>query len=503
MITKIRSSGILLPVQSLASKYGIGDLGPAARDFVSFLHAAGQHVWQILPVTPTVAEHGHSPYHSPSAFAFNPMLISPEQMAEQGFLDKKDLPADTDTREASDRIDYYAAWNLKKDLFSKAFELHRKDPDFKAFCRKNEYWLNDYALFSVLTSHYKGKYWTHWLRGLARRKPKILASASRQLSEPIARTCFLQYLFYRQWIDLKAFCARHHIRIMGDMPIYVPLHSADVWCRPGLFKLDKDFRPVSVSGVPPDYFSDTGQLWGHPVYDWDAHKKEAFDWWTRRISHHLELFDSLRIDHFRGLVACWEVPANETTALNGRWRKVPVHRFFNALHRGLSCMPLVAEDLGYITPDVREVMAEYDLPGMRVLVFGFTGDPAGNPNAPHKVEKNSVVYTGTHDTNTARGWFETEAAETARKRACIYFGAKLSGKTFARALTRAAMMSPARLCILPVQDVLALGQQARINHPAKQKGNWIWKLTPDQLTPNTAARLKRLTWIYGRLQQEL
>ncbi|MFP4256505.1 MAG: 4-alpha-glucanotransferase [Desulfobacterales bacterium] len=499
---KIRSSGILLPIQSLPSKYGIGDLGPAARGFVRFLHAAGQQVWQILPLTPTVAEHGHSPYHSPSSFAFNPLLISPEQMAEQGFLDKTDLPGDTSVSRDSDKIDYYAAWNLKKELFSKAFELHRKEPDFEAFCRRNAYWLNDYALFESLTTHYKDAYWQQWPEGLARRGSGAIASASRQLSESLARTCFLQYLFYRQWTDLKDFCAKHQIKIMGDLPIYVPLHSADVWSRPDLFKLDKDFCPTSVSGVPPDYFSDTGQLWGHPAYNWEAHQKEDFDWWTRRISHNLELFDLMRIDHFRGLVACWEVPANETTALNGKWQRVPVHAFFNKLHRSIACLPLVAEDLGYITADVREIMARYDLPGMRVLVFGFTDHPARNTNAPHNVEKNSVVYTGTHDTNTARGWFEHEATEAAGKRACLYFGQDLSGKSFARHLVRTAMMSPANLCILPVQDILALGQQARINHPAWQTGNWLWKLTPGQLSQDKAARLKRFTWVYGRLQAQ-
>ncbi len=500
---KIRSSGILLPIQSLPSRFGIGDLGPEARGFVRFLHAAGQQVWQILPVTPTAAGHGHSPYHSPSAFAFNPLLISPEQLAEDGFVSGNDLPDDfqpdkMQDQQPSDRIDYPRAWATREPLFLKAFELHRKDPDFEAFCEQNRYWLHDYALFSVLTRHFKDRYWRQWPRALARREPGALAGASREFSEPIARACFLQYLFYRQWTDFRRFCSRHHIRLMGDMPIYVPLHSADTWCRPELFRLDENFRPECVSGVPPDYFSDTGQLWGHPVYNWEAHEKSGFDWWARRIRHHLNLFDILRIDHFRGLVASWEVPADETTALNGKWREAPVHAFFNTLHKRLSCLPLVAEDLGYITADVREVMRHYDLPGMRVLVFGFSDDPARNPNAPHNVEKTSVVYTGTHDTNTARGWFESEASDTDRKRACAYFGTQLDAKNFARLLVRIAMMSPANLCILPLQDLLCLGEQARINHPARKKGNWLWKLAPGQLNSNTGARLANLTKIYGR-----
>jgi 4-alpha-glucanotransferase len=296
---KTRSSGILLPVQSLPSNFGIGDLGPAAREFVQFLHAAGQHVWQILPVTPTEAEHGHSPYHSPSAFAFNPLLISPEQMAEHGFISRADLPAPVKTTQSPDRIDYDAAWAARKDLFSRAFELHRKDSDFAAFCEKNAYWLHDYALFDVLARQYRASCWQKWSPGLVRRRPDALAAAARQMTEPVARACFLQYLFYRQWTDFRDFCAQHQIRVMGDMPIYVPLQSADVWRQPHLFNLDQDFSPVAVSGVPPDYFSSTGQLWNHPVYNWEAHEKQEFDWWVRRIQHHLHLFDLLRVDHFR------------------------------------------------------------------------------------------------------------------------------------------------------------------------------------------------------------
>ncbi|MFP4667409.1 MAG: 4-alpha-glucanotransferase [Desulfobacterales bacterium] len=495
---KIRTSGILLPVQSLPSKYGIGDLGPAAFEFAGFLYEAGQHIWQILPLTPTSSEKGHSPYHSLSAFAFNPLLISPEQMAEQGLISKNDLQNKTDQPADSDQIDYEFAWAFKKDLLLKAFDLHKKDPGFKDFCNKNKYWIKDYALFCILTDQYKDRFWPKWPPGLAFRDRKALKTASEKFSDQITRICFFQYVFYLQWTALKSFCSNHEIRIMGDMPIYVPFHSADVWCRPRLFKLDKNLNPTAVSGVPPDYFSDTGQLWGHPVYNWEAHKQEKFNWWTSRISHHLDLFDMLRIDHFRGLVAYWEVPANETTALNGKWVKAPAHEFLKTLHRRLFCLPLVAEDLGYITPDVREIMSLYDLPGMRVLVFGFSDPPGQNPNAPHNVEKNTIVYTGTHDTNTARGWFENEATETAKKHACLYFGANLTGKTFANVLVRTAMMSPASTCILPIQDILALPQHARINHPARQKGNWLWKLTPGLLTPSLAAGLARLTKIYGR-----
>jgi 4-alpha-glucanotransferase len=492
---KIRTSGILLPIQSLASRFGIGDLGPAAREFVRFLYAAGQHVWQILPVTPTEEKHDHSPYHSPSAFAFNPLLISPEQMAQDGFISQSDLPKPV---KQSDQIDYKAAWTARKKLFEKAFDLHKNEPEFKNFCNQNKYWLEDFALFSELNRQYAGRTWPKWSPGLASRDPEALDAADREMSDHTEFICFIQYLFFRQWKALKAFCEDHQVRIMGDMPIYVPFHSADVWANPHLFKLDDQFNPTAVSGVPPDYFSETGQLWGHPVYDWQAHENQNFDWWVFRIAHHLNLFDMLRIDHFRGLVAYWQVPAGHTTALKGKWEKAPANAFFNTLHRRLSCLPLVAEDLGYITPDVREVMSRYDLCGMRVLVFGFSDDPAQNPNAPHNVEKNSIVYTGTHDTNTARGWFENEASDNEVKRARLYFGANLTPKTFANLLVRAAMMSSARLCILPAQDILTLGENARINNPGLRHNNWLWRLVPEQLTPATAKSLALLTKIYGR-----
>lgn len=496
---KIRTSGLLLPIQCLPGRFGIGDLGPAAREFVDFLNAAGQHVWQILPVNPTLSGRSHSPYFSPSAFAFNPLLISPEQMVSDGLITKKDLVNIEKPASPADRIDYNGAAAVKKRLFVKAFKGYRRDRGFHDFCVRNAFWIDDYALFTVLSLQDKGRSWRYWPSGLRSRDPAELKSAADRFADQTAYIRFLQYVFSIQWEHLKSFCRSRGVQLMGDMPIYVPYHSADTWCRPELFKLDAQKRPSAVSGVPPDYFSSTGQRWGHPVYQWEAHQETGFEWWMQRIRHNLALFDYLRIDHFRGLVAYWEIPAGEKTAVNGQWRKVPTADFFRTLLRNIPCPPLIAEDLGVITADVRETMRRYHLPGMRVLVFGFGGDPSENPNAPHHVGLDCAVYTGTHDTNTARGWFEQEASGAGRELAARYFGKPLTGPEFARELIRAAMVSPAWLSVIPVQDLLELGAEARINNPGRPRGNWLWRLQPDAVNAGVGRWLHGLTRLYGRL----
>lgn len=493
---KIRSSGILLPLQSLFTGYGIGDMGPEAYRFLEFLHEAGQHIWQILPVNPTLEAHGHSPYHSPSTFAFNPLLISPEQMVEDGFLEKKDLP----DIPVSSRglIDYKAAATVKEKLFKKAFSRFQPDQGFDDFCAQQDYWLEDYSLFTALGNHFKSNSWHLWPERIRKRDPKALKSANRQLADYVSLIRFVQYLCYKQWGALKNRCNEKGIQIMGDLPIYVPHESADTWKSPHLFKFDKHMYPRAVSGVPPDYFSETGQLWGHPVFKWKAHTESGFEWWTHRIRHHLALYDYLRIDHFRGLVAYWEIPANEKTAVNGRWIKAPTRAFFNTLFRSIPSMPIIAEDLGYITADVREILRDYDIPGMRVLVFGFSS-PAQNPNAPHNVDESCVVYTGTHDTNTARGWFEEEAGDKGRKEVFQYFDTTMTADGFVRELVRTAQGSPAWLCIIPMQDLLVLGSEARINRPGTTFGNWQWRLTDNQFNPAMAKTLRQAAEIFGRI----
>lgn len=495
----VRTSGVLLPVFSLPSRFGIGDVGPRACAFADMLQDAGQHVWQILPVNPTVSDHGDSPYHSPSAFAFNPLLISPEWLVEDGFLEEKDLEDVPKLPEAG--IDYRAVRQIKKGLFDKALEgFRRRGPDaaFVRFCDQNAGWLDDFARFAAFGRYFSGSPWNRWPQEIRDRAPEALQALSSRLAREIADIRFLQSLFHVQWTRLKAYCNSRKIHMFGDIPIYVPFDSADVWAHPDLFKLDEDKNPVAVSGVPPDYFSDTGQLWGHPVYRWEVHQKRRYDWWMERIAHNLRLFDYIRIDHFRGLVACWEVPADARTAITGTWTPVPAEDFFDEMLRRFPCLPVIAEDLGYITADVREILHRYGIAGMKVLIFGLMGMLSKNPNAPHNVAQNSVVYTGTHDTNTVRGWIEEEAAEADKIQLFRYLGHRYSPDEVPWALIRMALMSPAHLSVIPMQDILALGAEARMNRPAGANGNWQWRLTEQQTASAPMNRLREMTVLYGR-----
>jgi len=493
---RTRSSGILLPIPSLPSRFGIGDLGPDAYKFADFLQAAKQSVWQLLPLNPTVFDYGHSPYHSLSAFAFNPLLISPEWMQKDGFIEKADL--EKAPKFPEHRIDYRKTESFKERLFDCAFKRFRPDEFFCRFCSQHALWLDDFALFTAFKRHFNNRAWNRWPPRIRNRDPQALQLLASQMEAEVTRIKFLQYLFFIQWNRLKRACNHNGIHIFGDIPIYVPYDSADVWANPELFKLDRHKRPVALSGVPPDYFSDTGQLWGHPVYQWETHRRTGYAWWIDRIAHNLELFDYVRIDHFRGLVAFWEVPANKKTALKGKWAPAPVEDFMDSLSRRFPCLPLIAEDLGYITADVRETMRRFDIPGMRVLVFGFMGDLARNPNAPHNIEKNCVVYTGTHDTNTVRGWFEAEIADADREQLFRYLGRTPAAEELPWELIRLAMMSPAELAIIPMQDLMGLDARARINRPGSSGGNWRWRMTKSQATAAPAERLRQLTEIYGR-----
>jgi 4-alpha-glucanotransferase len=495
-----RSSGVLLPIASLPARFGIGDLGPVAFRFVDFLNAAGQRVWQVLPLNPTEGAFGHSPYHSVSCFAFNPLLISPEALAEEGLLDRTDLRFRS--RAPADRIDYPAAADFKHPLLAKACRSFRQrlpHAGYERFCAENAYWLNDYALFAELASRHPTVTWERWPPLLQGRKPAEMKRLQKDLQGPIEARRIEQYLFYRQWMKLRGYCREKRIHLFGDLPIYVPFHSADVWSHPGLFKLDRFRRPTAVSGVPPDYFSADGQLWGHPVYDWETHRRTQYDWWSRRMAHQTAVFDAVRIDHFRGLVAYWEVKAGGRTAKRGRWVEVPSSGFFAELQRRFITLPLVAEDLGYITADVREAMRQYGFPGMRVLMFGFSGDPTANPNAAHNIPEHCVVYTGTHDNNTVRGWFDTEASPAEKRRLMLVAGRRIAGRQAPAELIRLAMVSPARWAIVPVQDLLALGAAARMNTPGRSRGNWSWRLTPNQLDSLPAGRLRELAATFGRV----
>lgn len=495
-----RGSGILLHITSLPSAYGVGDLGPEAYRFADFLGQTRQSYWQVLPLHPTSPAFGNSPYSSISAFAGNTLLVSPDLLVEEGLLSREDLDPIPPFPEG--RCDFFEAIRYKDKLLEQAyqrFEEHGKGREsFEAFRLENSSWLEDFALFVVLRKRFDGKAWNQWPRELRDRDLNSLRAIKEESHNEIKKEEFWQYLFFKQWHSLRNYCHEKGVQLLGDLAIYVSLDSSDVWANPDLFKLDKEKRPVFVSGVPPDYFSETGQLWGNPVYRWDVLKKGGYLWWRERIAHNLELFDFLRIDHFRGLVAYWEIPASEKTAINGRWVKAPVKDFLNTLNKHFPHLPILAEDLGVITPDVREVMDHFALPGMKVLIFAFGEDHPMHPYLPHTYKENFLVYTGTHDNNTVRGWFEEEASPEDKRRLFRYLGREVPAEEVHWAMIRLAMMSVARTVILPMQDVLGLGAEARMNRPSIAHGNWEWRLLPGQITPSVSETLLEITEPYGR-----
>jgi 4-alpha-glucanotransferase len=495
----VRSSGILLHPTSLPSVEGIGDLGPSAFSFADFLIKTGQRLWQVLPLTPTDSGHGHSPYYSPSAFAGNPLLISPQVLVQQGLLPES--YARPGPAWPAQRVAFGRLVRFKQRLLQHACKRFGTDGDtaaYERFCQ-GAGWLDDYALYAVLRNHHHPRAWYEWPRSLRDRRPKALQAARKRFRDRIRWHKILQYLFFRQWRALKHYCNRGQIRIVGDMPIYVPLDSVDVWANPHCFKLSRNGRPAAVSGVPPDYFSATGQLWGHPVYDWTALQEGGYGWWVDRVRHHLELYDLTRIDHFRGLVAYWEVPAGAKTAVNGRWIRVPSEDFFDRLIKRFGPLPVIAEDLGTITADVREVIRRYGFPGMRVLLFAFGDDFPNSSFLPHRHAPNCVVFTGTHDNNTVRGWIDQEADASSKKNLFRYLGREVPVAALHWEMIRLAMMSTADTVIIPLQDVLGLGAEARMNRPARRRGNWQWRFTRDALGHHLEDRLRDITATYGRL----
>lgn len=494
----VRSAGVLMHLTSLPSAHGIGGLGPEAYRFADFLEETNQRVWQMLPLTPTSLATHNDPYHSISAFAGNPLLLCPEFLVRDGWLDPEDIASPPPF--PGDRVDFRAVTAWKMPLLRKAFAAFEPDaePDFHRFCSENAAWAMDYALFAALSGRFAGAPWADWPEPLREREPQALERARADLEEEILFALFLQWVFDNQWKSLRAYCRRRRISVFGDMPIYVDLHSADLWTRPRLWKLDEAHQPTVVAGVPPDYFSATGQLWESPVYDWETHERERFSWWLARIRRNLELFDMLRIDHFRGLVAFWEVPAGEPTAVNGSWTEAPVAAFMDAVCAEHPSPALVAEDLGVITPDVREAMRRYGLPGMKILLFAFGDDLPSNPYAPHNIEPFSVAYTGTHDNNPVLGWFDEETDADTRRRLFDYLGRRPGPGDLHWELVRLAHASPARLAVVPMQDLLGLGANARMNRPGNLKGNWGWRMARGALSGDMRDRLARMTELYGR-----
>jgi 4-alpha-glucanotransferase len=500
-----RGSGILLHITSLPSPFGIGDLGPQAYKFAEFLFQAQQSYWQVLPLNPTDQACGNSPYSSISAYAGNTMLISPELLLDAGFLTDEDV-AEVPQFPAS-RCDYSTVIPYKVELLRRAYNRFKvtgiERAAFNDFCVRHRDWLDDYALFVVIKNLNEGKIWNEWAEAFRDRDAKSLKHIKNDCRDEVECEQFLQYLFFKQWLSLKTYCNERGIRIIGDIPIYVNFDSADVWMNTGIFKLDKEKKPLCAAGVPPDYFSATGQLWGNPVYRWEVLAKTKFKWWLQRIAHNLTLIDVLRIDHFRGFVAFWEVPAPEKTAVNGTWVAAPATAFFNALVKKFPSIPLIAEDLGLITDDVREVMKRFGFPGMKVLQFAFGEDLPTHPYLPHNYLRDCVVYTGTHDNNTTRGWFEHEATPEEKVRLSEYLGREISAEEVSISLIQLAMMSAANTAIFPLQDILGLGEDARMNRPSTARGNWEWRCTADQNSTSAREKLLALTRTYGRISDTI
>ena len=491
-----RASGILLHPTSLPGKFGIGDFGGEAFKFVDFLAQAGQTYWQILPLGPT--GYGDSPYQSFSAFAGNTLLIAPEKIVADGFLTEKEIkkkPAFP-----IERIDFGKVFNWKTDLLKRAFERFSQTDNeqiaasFHEFCDANNFWLEDYALFQALRSANNNKTWQEWDAPVKLREPQALEEAKKDLDDEIFAQKFYQFLLFKQWFELKKYANEAGVKIVGDVPIFVALDSADVWCNPSQFKLNADGSPRVVSGVPPDYFSKTGQRWGNPIYDWEAMKADNFQWWIERMKFNLQMTDIVRVDHFRGFEACWEVPAEAKTAQNGQWVRAPGKELFSALRDALGALPFMAEDLGVITPPVEELRDSFGFAGMKILLFAFGGD-AGNGYLPHNHIRNAVVYTGNHDNDTVVGWFKS--AKKQEREFCLKY-LNSDGKEIHWDFIRAAFSSVADTAIVPMQDVLGLGNEGRMNLPSTHSGNWNWRCREKDFAHATAERLKSLTEIYNR-----
>ncbi len=493
---KRRSAGILLHPTSLPAHGGIGDLGPAAYEFVDFLSSARQGLWQILPLNPV--GYGYSPYSSTSAFAGNPLLISLERLAERGMvprervdsLDSRDGPVDYERvmREKMPLLEESADWFLRHA----PEQAHAR---FNRFIAQASWWLEDYVLFEALRRRNQQRSWNTWPRELSHRAPQAMAELRAELHDELNRSRFLQFAFFEQWRALHLYCRHRGVKIIGDVAIFVSYDSADVWTHPDIFRLDAEtLEPECVAGVPPDAFSETGQRWGNPLYRWAELRQHGYDWWVKRMSWALQSCDVIRLDHFRGFQQCWEIPNSEPTAVHGRWVDGPGEDLFRVLRERLGALPFIAEDLGIITADVSELRERLQMPGMRVLQFGF-GNPGAHIYLPHRYERNTVVYTGTHDNDTSVGWWQN-CAEHERKFAGALLGNGYDGIHWS--MVRLAQSSTANFCVVPLQDVLGLGSEARMNTPSSSSGNWSWRYQPGALTSELAQKLAVLAEVTDR-----
>lgn len=497
-----RSSGILLHITSLPGKFGIGDLGPEAYKFLEFLKQSGHTYWQILPLNPTDGIYQHSPYSSHSAFAGNPVLISPELLEQEGYVDLNDFPVPSgfnDEKVIFDTVELY-----KNQLFEAAFQNFRSrrgiDPDYEEFLLNHASWLDNYCLYIALRQRFKKANWVDWPPELRDREPAALKKVKEELEERIEKERFIQYLFFSQWSDLMKEAHRQGIKIFGDVPFYVNHDSADCWTYPEFFKLDDEKQPTHVSGVPPDMFSKTGQLWGTPVYDWEELGRQQYSWWIDRLRQNLLLFDVVRIDHFRAFAAYWEVPAGEETAINGKWKVTPGTDFFKVVKQRFPKMPFIAEDLGVLDQPVYDLLKEFNFPGMKILQFAF-GDPnRENPYIPYNHNFNSIIYTGTHDNNTTLGWYR-EGGKELKDHLDKFLGRKVTETEVPEILHRMALQSVGGIAIVPLQDIIGLGEEAIMNIPGSTKGNWSWRATSKDMKKPDAEELFKKNELYGRIQK--
>lgn len=498
-MTYKRSSGILLHPSSLPGPYGIGDIGPQAHHWIDFMAEAGCSLWQVLPLGPT--GYGDSPYQCFSAFAGNPYLVSPAALLEEGLLLPQDLsgmPVFSTTK-----VDFGAVIPWKIGILDQAYDRFvatgskELKTELASFRANHSAWLEDFALFMALKNEHNGAPWTTWDKPLRQRDLIALAQARQKLADQLERQVFRQFLFFRQWANLRAHAAEKNIQIIGDIPIFVAHDSSDVWANPGLFYLDEKGIPTVVAGVPPDYFSAFGQLWGNPLYRWDVHTRMGYSWWLERIKAVLNLVDFIRMDHFRGFAGYWEVPGTEKTAINGRWVPAPGKDLFRVVRQVLGDLPILAEDLGVITPDVVELRDNFNLPGMKVIQFGFASGP-DDLFLPHHYPVNCVAYTGTHDNDTARGWYERVTEE---ERAIYRRYLNRTGSEVAWDLIRACWSSVAVFTLAPMQDFLDLGNEARMNYPGFPSGNWTWRMTEAGFSESLKGRIRELNYMSSRLNK--
>ncbi|MEA5572800.1 4-alpha-glucanotransferase [Calothrix sp. UHCC 0171] len=497
-----RSSGVLLHPTSFPSRFGVGDLGDEAYRFIDFLKEGFQQYWQVLPLGPT--GYGNSPYMSYSAIAGNPLLISLDKLQEEHLLADWDFGSIPSF--PAHKVDYDQAISYKTHLLKLACQNFKNQAEakqkkeFTKFCEKKAKWLDDYALFMALKEVNQNASWMQWEPELAKRQPERIAKATQELADLIFYHKFLQFQFFYQWSHLKTYANKQGIEIIGDIPIYVAQDSADVWSNPDIFCLDEETSEAALmAGVPPDYFSATGQLWGNPVYNWEALQKQNFKWWIQRFEAMLDYVDIIRIDHFRGFEAYWVVEQGEETAENGEWVKAPGDELFAAIRQQLGKLPVLAEDLGVITPEVEQLRDKYEFPGMKVLQFAFGSDP-GNPFLPFNYQRNAVVYTGTHDNDTSVGWWNN-ANDWEKRNLWMYLGS-ISNDGIHWDLIRLALSAIANQAIIPLQDIFGLGTDARMNFPGKPEGNWEWRYQPNMLTSDLSTKLRDLTILYGRAPQK-